>query len=52
MEFSIRVLVVLMICLVVALIVLALIFGFGGEIQDLGAGIFGFFRQLLGLGSD
>ena len=50
MEFPIRVLVVIVLCLVAALIIMVLIFGFSGQSEDLMSGLFDFFRGLLGFG--
>ena len=49
MEYSIKVLVVVILGLIVALIIVALVFGFGQNIEDSGSLIFDFFRGLLGI---
>ena len=50
MEFPIRVLIVLVLCLVAALVIMMLIFVFTGQTEDLMGGLFNFFSGLLGLG--
>lgn len=50
MEFPIRVLVVVVLCMVAALIIMLLIFGFSVDTENLMGSFFDFFRNLLGFG--
>jgi hypothetical protein len=50
MEFSIRTIVILILCLIVALVIAMMIGGFGSQTNDLIGGMFDFFRNLLGMG--
>ena len=52
MEFPIKVLIVLILCLIAALIIAMLIFGFGENIDSAGGSLFDFFRGLLGLSGE
>ena len=48
MEFSIKMLVVIILCMIVALFLTAMIFGFGSETGDLMGDLFNFFRNIMG----
>ena len=52
MEFPIKMLVVIILCLVAALIIVLMITGFGSQTQDSMGGFFDFFNNLLGFGGD